>query len=118
MSALCREIPAADEIFFATDIASVAIAKSVCDLCPLKTQCAREAVEIERGQHARDRFGVFGGMTPAERAAVDPGRECLDCGVSVQDREGPALRCMPCAVERRKVLRLESERRIRQAVAA
>lgn len=118
MSALCREIPAADEIFFATDIASVAIAKSVCDLCPLKAQCAREAVEIERGQHARDRFGIFGGMTPAERAAVDPGRECADCGVSIRDRATNATRCITCAVERRRVMRLESERRVRQAVAA
>ena len=118
MSALCREIPAADEIFFATDIASVAIAKSVCDLCPLKAQCAREAVEIERGQHARDRFGVFGGLTPAERAAVDPGRECADCGVSIRDRATNATRCIPCAVVRRRALREASEKRTRQAVAA
>lgn len=104
MSALCREIPAADEIFFATDIASVAIAKSVCDLCPLKTQCAREAVEIERGQHSRDRFGIFGGMTPAERAAADPGRECLDCGEVIEGRATNATRCTPCAVARRRAM--------------
>lgn len=104
MSALCREIPAADEIFFATDIASVAIAKSVCDLCPLKAQCAREAVEIERGQHSRDRFGIFGGMTPAERAAADPGRECLDCGEAIEGRATHATRCTPCAVVRRRAM--------------
>lgn len=39
----------------------VAVAKRVCDGCPVSPQCLRWALK------ARERHGVWGGMTPRER---------------------------------------------------
>lgn len=51
------------------------IAKWVCRrACPVVEECLASALEFEAGKHAHDRFGVWGGLTPPQRAALDPGR--------------------------------------------
>jgi hypothetical protein len=46
--------------------------KSACRRCPVRRLCGAEALRLESGQPAEMRAGVFGAMTPAERAAADP----------------------------------------------
>lgn len=46
-------------------------AKATCRICPVKLRCASEILRLEAGQPAQMRFGVFGAMTPEERAAAD-----------------------------------------------
>lgn len=43
-----------------------------CFACPVKAQCLRYALDDERGASERYRYGVYGGLLPAERAAMDP----------------------------------------------
>ena len=41
-----------------------------CKGCPVRVYCLNYAMEYEQDQ--RYRFGVFGGMTPQERAQYEP----------------------------------------------
>jgi WhiB family redox-sensing transcriptional regulator len=82
--------------------ANVATAREWCASCPVRQQCATFA--IRNG----DQFGVFGGMTPAEREAarLEAGgtrrgglRESEPCGTAAgyrrhKRRHQPA--CAPC----------------------
>ncbi len=52
----------------------VRLAKAYCNLCPIKAACLELALEAEGGRHPRDRYGIFGGKTPNERAKADPER--------------------------------------------
>ena len=55
----------ADEALFFSELASkVAKAKSLCAVCAVSSKCLEFAIQdnIE--------FGIFGGMTPAERKAL------------------------------------------------
>lgn len=49
---------------------AIAAAKAVCDTCPEKRECLTMALRAEVGEPVSLRFGIFGGMTPAERAAL------------------------------------------------
>jgi WhiB family redox-sensing transcriptional regulator len=51
---------------------AIAAAKAACRRCPVRRQCGVEALRLETGQPAEMRAGVFGAMTPEERAAADP----------------------------------------------
>lgn len=42
--------------------------------CPVREACLAAALEFEAGRNAHDRFGVWGGLTPTQRANLDPGR--------------------------------------------
>lgn len=50
--------------------ARAARAKAVCDGCPVKTACLVWALEHEQGAPAAGRAGIWGGLTPTERAAL------------------------------------------------
>lgn len=53
----------------------VRIAKWVCRrACPVRDECLADALRHEAGKHAHDRHGIWGGLTPSERARLDPGR--------------------------------------------
>ncbi len=52
--------------------AKVDRAKAFCFDCPVSRQCLTLALTAEGGRHESHRFGVFGGLTPAERAALRP----------------------------------------------
>lgn len=69
--ALCRgEDP---ELFHPAFRTHTAYAKAVqvCVPCPVKRDCLRFALENELGYGIDRRHGVFGGLTPSQRLAVD-----------------------------------------------
>ena len=41
-----------------------------CRPCPVKVECAAHAMRIEAGKPAGDRFGVWGGLRPIDRARL------------------------------------------------
>ena len=43
------------------------IARRICRRCPVTIACLRWAMSVETGD---DRHGMFGGLTPAERAGL------------------------------------------------
>jgi hypothetical protein len=53
-------VNADSEIFFSEEPSEIALAKSICGECPIATQCAEWAAKNAE-------YGVFGGLTPAER---------------------------------------------------
>lgn len=55
--------PEQSDLFFRTDNEGVLFAKKICGECPIKRQCLEYAI-------AKEEFGIWGGMTPAEREKV------------------------------------------------
>ena len=45
------------------------VARSMCDECPVKAMCARDAMTYEE-RSGEGRFGFVGGLTPEERSAL------------------------------------------------
>ena len=55
----------------ATEVANnIRIAKAICSACPVRVECATEALEREGDAHWRDRYGIWGGLSPRERAQL------------------------------------------------
>jgi len=55
------------DVWFPTadkDTFSIQIAKRICRRCPVRDQCRDYALRHEAGYQ---RYGVYGGMSPAER---------------------------------------------------
>lgn len=46
-------------------------AKRICHSCPILEQCREGFLRFERGWSEHVREGIYGGMTPEERRAVD-----------------------------------------------
>ena len=46
-------------------------AKAVCAECPIRQACLEMAMELEAGRCRSLRFGVYGGLSPDEREALD-----------------------------------------------
>ncbi|MEU7044975.1 WhiB family transcriptional regulator [Streptomyces varsoviensis] len=65
--AACRD--AVEGIFFSDAPTAIAEAKQICARCPVQVQCLAAEMEAEGKKRAYARFGVRGGLTPAERAA-------------------------------------------------
>jgi WhiB family redox-sensing transcriptional regulator len=68
VDALCAEIDPEGmypEDGHHVDAANAAI--SLCRACPVQTQCLTYALTIEHGVSARHRYGIWGGLTPAQR---------------------------------------------------
>jgi WhiB family redox-sensing transcriptional regulator len=64
--AACRY--ADPEMFFGEQGTTFKVAKKLCAPCVVKNQCLLLALEIEGGTSRQSRYGVFGGLTPDERA--------------------------------------------------
>ena len=60
--ALCAQVDA--DLFFPEKGGTPYPAKRVCRTCPVAAEC------LEYALTSRERFGVFGGKTPNERAAI------------------------------------------------
>lgn len=118
--AICAQLggTAADQLFFSTDPIHQAVAKSLCAGCPIAALCRDTALAIERGKSEAERFGVFGGTTPAMRYAQDPGRACADCGTSITHLHELARRCPEHQARHRHTEKLANARRNRTGVAA
>ncbi|GHI91313.1 WhiB family transcriptional regulator [Streptomyces olivaceus] len=54
------------ELFFTESKTGVELAKSICGTCPVREACLAETLQAEDGS----RYGVYGGLTPAERAEL------------------------------------------------
>ncbi len=59
------------ETFFSEDPALIARAKAICLVCPVLQQCAEWAIRHEA-------YGVFGGLSPKERAFMRGGATAID----------------------------------------
>lgn len=77
--ALCRDFD--PEIWWPTDerpgSEGVEYARSLCALCPVRAECLAES--LARG----DRFGVFGGTAPSERAVFSRGNVRVSTATAV-----------------------------------
>jgi WhiB family redox-sensing transcriptional regulator len=60
--AACRGLDA--EIFYPASEEQALVAKEVCDLCPVQTDCLEYALVV------REKDGVWGGATEAERRRI------------------------------------------------
>lgn len=77
--ARCREYP--PELWYprystgrnarATNTAHERRAKTICGDCPVRARCLEYALAIEKGRAARERWGIYGGFTPEERARLE-----------------------------------------------
>ena len=43
----------------------------ICHDCPVQAQCLHAAMRLEQGMGRTSRFGIWGGLTPTQRAAMD-----------------------------------------------
>lgn len=69
--AACRDED--PDLFFperedASDAGSYLAARMICNRCPVRAECLATALAEERGRGASYRHGMFGGLTPGERA--------------------------------------------------
>lgn len=75
-SGLCRQVDA--DLFFAEDGKSHGshwtIARSICQRCPIKDACLQYAMTTEAGRSNRQRWGMYGGLTPRERYRLELAR--------------------------------------------
>ena len=72
----CADVPGFDAIFYPPEGQHAAAAKAICATCPecVQVACLRMALDVEGNRSRNGRYGVFGGKTPAERAAIARGR--------------------------------------------
>lgn len=59
------------DIFFDVHKTATERAIEICLVCPVIEQCLSYAMRTEKGAHAVYRYGIFGGLPPEERAALD-----------------------------------------------
>ncbi|WP_308297111.1 WhiB family transcriptional regulator [Streptomyces sp. UNOB3_S3] len=70
LAVLDRAVCGADpDLFFEESAASVALAKKMCERCPVIAACLQQA--LENGEQ----YGVFGGLTARERRDLQRGEE-------------------------------------------
>ena len=68
--AACRGTP--DVIFFPPgNKPSYHAAKQICDDCPVRPTCLVDVMAYESGRTVDHRFGMWGGLTPGQRARLD-----------------------------------------------
>lgn len=115
--AVCAQVGAvvADEMFFATARDRVAEAISLCWAFPLRAICATRSLEEEATTPVDMRFGIRGGLTPEQRAQLQPHRICADCGSPVITRSD---HCADDREAHRLQHRREYERELRKETAA
>jgi WhiB family redox-sensing transcriptional regulator len=89
--ALCRHDD--PDLFF--DEGAVGEALAACRTCPVRQQCLSLAMAAEGGVSQYSRFGIYGGLTPEERAALAKARAKTGQGPRKVPRwEGRAIE--PC----------------------
>jgi len=57
-------------VWFARDAFTVSVAVRICERCPVRVPCLRDALAMEVGS---ERFGVRGGLTAPERWVLADG---------------------------------------------
>src|SRR5690606_23210069 len=71
-SSLCAQVSA--ELFFPSKGGTYTEAKKICDSCLVRTNCLEKALMDEKGLITRERFGMFGGLTPRQRVIAEKKR--------------------------------------------
>lgn len=61
------------ELWFSDERDEQEQAKAICDGCPVRVECLRLALTNEAGKARQQRFGVWGGLTPYQRAKYHKG---------------------------------------------
>ena len=104
--AACRAHPS--EMWFPDDLPTAMKnrvtrdAKAICDICPVRAECLDEARDIEGGSNGRGRYGIRGGLTPMERAALGPPPQpCIECGELFVPYSSQAQMCSAACRKRR-----------------
>lgn len=67
-------------LWFDLDDATIEEAKQVCATCPARQPCLDNAMTEEANVGMSYRFGIRGGLTPAERWSTEPPHLCAQCG--------------------------------------
>ena len=60
----CHNKPHLTHLFFSDDPSEQASAKRMCNVCPVRAMCLLGALE------RNERFGIWGGTTPADRKRI------------------------------------------------
>lgn len=69
-------------------------AKAICATCPVAVACLQKAREEEGGTNERGRWGIRGGLTASERAALGPlPQPCVECGTEFIPYSSLTLTC-------------------------
>ena len=63
MTTPCAQQP---DLWFSEDRHSIKRAKAICGGCPVRLECLKVALD------GNEAFGIFGGLTPVERARLSP----------------------------------------------
>lgn len=105
------------ELFF--DVTLVREAKAVCSWCPVRQECLDAAMVEDAGRGKFHRYGVRGGLTPAERFELDPPvRACEECGDPILNPHHNRRLCSPeCSRTRRTRQQAESKARVVKRIA-
>lgn len=64
------QVPVPPDTFFPND-ATYEAARSICRMCPVRTQCGTDAIEEEMGKSITMRSGMRGGVTPGQRIKIE-----------------------------------------------
>ena len=95
---------------------------AICNRCPVRQECLDFAMNMEGGASVRSRWNIYGGRTPAQRAALAAKRStptsslplCRDCErplrpphTRVADWPGTTVRwsadqCQTCAMRKKR----------------
>jgi Transcription factor WhiB len=91
------------------DSVDMAECRSICDTCPVRIDCYLEADYFEHGKPVAARFGVWAGMTGAQRYAAEHRNavRCATCGAGLDPvlvRQG-IIRCPSDASQHRHARR-------------
>lgn len=94
------------------------VAARACQGCPVREQCLAEALLHEAGKTTSGRYGIWGGLTPKQRARMDPsaGRSlitCPECGSRARAHQHTPEACL----RRQEVALLTARGHSREAIA-
>ena len=114
--ALCREHN--PETWFPDDLPTsmrnrvTREAKAICETCPVAVECLTEAREAEGGANGRGRYGIRGGLTGTERAALGAlPQPCVECGTEFVPYSSQSRLCSAaCRKRRHNRQKIERER--------
>lgn len=69
LQARCAELTAEQQRWFISDREDdLEAAVTICTACPVRIECLEYAARFERKRSAADRYGVYGGLLPDQRA--------------------------------------------------
>jgi hypothetical protein len=96
VEAACADAPLAvfyEDLWEASYTLALTEARDVyCDNCPVRKACLKQACELEKGETAENRAGIFAGFTPQQRHALGKRGQSLSCAECGQAYDPTELR--------------------------